>query len=393
MVRIFKSHIEYIQDDLGTHVYVVYSGDTLYRTSNIQPDYIDEIYLDFGSIGEFRTIAGREDYECYIEYLIELLKVSEVPERQVVLACSMGKDSAAGFVILYELWNRGVLKHKPLAVFTYMPILEDIILKLADRFISKFAEFLHIIHVPKSEILDKLQTRGYPTLQEKWCRAIKMGSIKKFLKRFEKSKVAYAECERIFESIKRLRSLYGSRPVFPQKIQPVLYLTEADVFTICRMYGIVHGMYEYGAPRTSCALCPYASSTSHIVHIWMCEELGIDIEPLLRSFEKLLRYYQDIGFGDIVKTEMDIIKLGLYSYRHLPEEIKMKLEVFNRIIREGEPESILSYVNRSRRYFFEYLEKVRYFPIWRSGDFREAERVIREMAKSIVRRILQMYRV
>lgn len=393
MVRIFKSHIEYIQDDIGTHVYVVYSTDTLYRTANITSEYIDEIYLDFGNVGEFRTIAGREDYECYLDYLAELLKISEVPDRQVILACSMGKDSAAGFVILYELWNRGVLKYKPLAVFTYMPILEDIILKLADRFISKFGEFLHIINVPKSEILEKLQTRGYPTLQEKWCRAIKMGSIKKFMKKFDKSKIAYAECERIFESIKRLRTLYGARPVFPQKVQPVLYLTEADVFTICKMYGIVHGMYEYGAPRTSCALCPYASSTSHIVHIWMCEELGIDIEPLLRSFEKLLRYYRDIGFGDIVKTELDIIKLGLYSYRHLPEEVKMKLEVFNKVISEGEQESLMDYVKRSRRYFFEYLEKVRYFPIWRYGDYREAERVIREMAKSIVRRILQTYKI
>jgi hypothetical protein len=201
----------------------------------------------------------------------------------------------------------------------------------------------------------------------------------------------YAECERIFESIKRLRSLIGARPVFPKKIQPVLFLTESDVMTICKMYGVVHGMYEYGAPRTSCALCPYAPSTNHVLHIKICEKLGIDIEPLIKSLNKLVRYYTDIGFGDIVRNEYDVIKYGLYSYRHLPEEVKAKLEFFEQLERTAPRESVEKYAARSRRYFLEYLDKVRYYPVWKMYRDRpdKAERALRDIAKRVVKKILQ----
>ncbi len=392
MVRIYKAHIEYVQDDLGASLYAVRSVDEFYRVDGeAARSIVDRSYLEFGEASEFRTIASREDLEIYIEFIAGQIRLTEIPERRVVIACSMGKDSAAGFVILYELWSRGVLKHRPIAAFTYMPVLEDIILRLSDKFLSKFGEFLHIIEVPKSTILEKLQTTGYPTLQEKWCRALKMGSIKKFMKQLGKENIVYAECERLFESVKRLRSLYGARAVFPKKIQPVIYLTESDVMTICKMYDVVHGMYEYGAPRTSCALCPYAPATNHILHMKICEKLGIDIEPLIKSMQKLVRYYTDLGFGDRVRTELDVIKYGLYSYRHTHDEVKTKMQFFDQLEQEASREHVEAYAERSRRYFLEYLEKVRYYPLWRMYRDRleKAEKTIREIAKRIIKTMLQ----
>jgi len=353
-MRFSKSHLEYIKDDIGEHIYVVKDRNTVVRAEQ-GLDIIDPVYREFIKLADYKTIDNKEDYELYIEFLAKHIKEEEhVREKKIILACSMGKDSAAGFAILYELWNRDIIRYSPLAVFTYMPILEDPILYLADRFISKFGEFLYIIQVPRQQILEKLETIGYPTLQEKWCRAIKMGSIKKFLKKFPKENIVYAECERMFESIKRLRSLYGSRIIFPRKINPVLYLSESDVFYICQLYDIVHGMYEYGAPRTSCMLCPYASSVCHILHIWLCEKTNIDIQPILKSMNKLLRYYSEIGLSETVQNTDDIIRLGLYSYRHTKQEVIEKIKQIENIYKTGTEETIEKYAERSRRYFFEY---------------------------------------
>ncbi len=391
-MRFSKSHIEYIKDDLGEDIYVVNTMDSVAKARS--EEYIlDEVYRKFITLSEYRTIKDREDFELYLKYLKEQLQFNEdILNKKIVLACSMGKDSAAGFIILYELWNREILRYSPLAVFTYMPILEDPILELADKFISKFGEFLHIIYIPKSNILDKLSTTGYPTLQEKWCRAIKMGSIKRFLKKFTKESVVYAECERIFESVKRLRSLYGSRVVFPRKINPVLYLSESDVFTICKMYNIVHGLYDYGAPRTSCMLCPYASSVCHILHIDICEKLNIDISPLIKSLGKLVTYYRDIGLGDYVKSENDVIKYGLFSYRHSREEAIDKIKFIDRLCNSGIIESLEEFSYRSKRYFYEYLDKTEYIPVWKYGSWKKSEKVIRERAKVIVRMVTSSIR-
>jgi len=393
LLRFSKSHIEYIKDDIGENIYVVHTLDSVvrleYRNSH---EILDEIYKKFITLAEYKTIDDKEDFELYLEYLINQIKNEDIVNKKIVVACSMGKDSAAGFIILYELWNRGILRYSPLAVFTYMPILEDPIIQLADNFISKFGEFLYIIHVPKSEILEKLTTTGYPTLQEKWCRAIKMGTIKKFLKKFSKDSIVYAECERIFESIKRLRSLYGSRVVFPRKINPVLYLSESDVFKICKMYNIVHGLYNYGASRTSCMLCPYASNVCHIQHIHICEKLGIDISPLIKSLRKLVNYYRDIGLGEYVKNEYDVIKYGLFSYRHTREDALNKIKFIDNAKYVGIIETIEDFSNRSRRYFYEYLEKVEYIPIWKTGSWRRCEKIIRDRAKVIIKLITNTIR-
>ncbi|NPA70595.1 MAG: hypothetical protein GXO26_07275 [Crenarchaeota archaeon] len=388
-MRFSKSHLEYIKDDIGEHIYVAKNRNIVVRAEK-GSNMLDPIYRKFIELADYKTINDKEDYELYLEFLTKYIKEEEhIREKKIILACSMGKDSAAGFAILYELWNRGVIRYSPLAVFTYMPILEDPILYLADKFISKFGEFLYIIQVPKEQILEKLETIGYPTLQEKWCRAIKMGSIKKFMKKFPKEDIVYAECERMFESVKRLRSLYGSRIIFPRKINPVLYLSESDVFYICQLYDIVHGMYEYGAPRTSCMLCPYASSVCHILHIWLCEKINVNIEPIIRSMNKLLRYYSEIGLSNIVKNIDDIIRLGLYSYRHTREEVLEKIKLIEEIYRTGVEETIEKYAERSRRYFFEYLRKVEYIPAWRIESPKKIEKKLRERAKDLIKSIVQ----
>ncbi len=388
-MRFSKSHLEYIKDDIGEHVYIAKSFDRVVRVER-GLELIDPIYREFIRLADYKTINDKEDYELYIEFLTNYIKEEEnIREKKIILACSMGKDSAAGFAVLYELWNRNIIRYSPLAVFTYMPILEDPILYLADKFISKFGEFLYIIQVPRQHILEKLNTIGYPTLQEKWCRAIKMGSIKKFIKNFPKDNIVYAECERMFESIKRLRSLYGSRVVFPRKINPVLYLSESDVFYICQLYDIVHGMYEYGAPRTSCMLCPYASSVCHLLHIWLCERINVDIQPILRSMNKLLNYYSQIGTGDKIRSIEDIIRLGLYSYRHTREEVMEKIRQIEEMYRKGDEVPLMEYVERSRRYFFEYLRKVEYLPVWRLETKSKIEKKLRERARHIIRSIVR----
>ena len=386
VIRIYRSFYEYLSLSTGKYFLLVEDLDRFIHVLNEQNYYLlIKDLVDFQSITNFRSIMNREDLESYLDFLSSLINKYGLRDRKVFIACSLGKDSVAGFLILYELWHRGVLKNKPIALFTYIPILEDALLILGERFISKFGEFLRIIEIPKSKVIEYLKTRGYPTLDEKWCRALKMSSIKKYIQQHSKSEILYGECERVFESFKRLKMLYTSRPVQPGRILPVLYLSDADVFTICKMYGVLNKAYDYGLPRVSCFLCPYASGTNHILHVYLAHKYNVEIDIVLNSMKKLVNYYRNLGFE--INNEIDVIKYGLFAIKFSKKDVEDRLTTYYNLIEDNVKElKIEMYINITKRYVYDLINKSPYYSIWE--NWINGEKFIHTLAKDLVKNLL-----
>ena len=224
---------------------------------------------------------------------IERIKVFEPPVGYY-LAFSGGKDSC----VIKELAKMaGVKFDAHYSVTTIDP--PDVV-----QFIKKYHPDVTWDH-PAVPLLKKLETKGFPLRQARWCCELYKetgGSGRKVLTgiRWAESKqrsarkltgIRWAESKQ--RSARKLTETCFKDPAGKRFVNPIIDWLEKDVWQFIGKYSVPYvSLYDEGCKRVGCLMCPMAAPKHRL---WESQRYPAFTATFIRSFEKLYQYRKSIG--------------------------------------------------------------------------------------------------
>ena len=240
------------------------------------------------------VIYSSKSLEEYVEW-VQVQVWDAIRGKSVMVNFSGGKDSMSVLAVLTELRRR--VDFELYAVYTHVPFLElRRSIGFVERVSRKLGVDIEILEGDRRLMEKRLVEDGLPFRGWRWCTYMKLKPIKLLRKRLRPDIVA--DGDRLAETFKRFRRLYGMSPKRPRilsgsRIKPVYVWTVLDVVRTVRETGCVHPDYIEGQPRVACMLCPYKSL--HEIppdFIDRVEDPGVIESALKTSYS---RRYEDLG--------------------------------------------------------------------------------------------------
>ena len=212
-----------------------------------------------------------------VQVSIERIKTL-VPPAGYYLAFSGGKDSC----VIKELAKMaGVQFDAHYSVTTIDP--PDVV-----QFIRQHHADV-IWDRPEIPLLKKLETKGFPLRQARWCCALYKengGSGRTVL-----TGIRWAESKQ--RGTRRLTETCYKDPAGKRFVNPIIDWLEKDVWQFIGKYDVPYvSLYDEGCKRVGCLMCPMASPKHRL---WESQRYPLFTATFIRSFERLYAYRKSIG--------------------------------------------------------------------------------------------------
>jgi len=212
-----------------------------------------------------------------VKVAIERIKTFE-PAAGYYLAFSGGKDSC---VLKAITIMAGVKFDAHYSVTTIDP--PDVV-----QFIRKYHSDV-IWDRPAVPLLKKLETKGFPLRQARWCCDIYKetgGSGRVVL-----TGIRNAESKQ--RSTRRLTETCYKDPAGKRFVNPIIDFLEKDIWEFIGKYDLPYvGLYDEGCKRVGCLMCPMATPKHRL---WESQRYPQFTATFIRSFERLYAYRKSIG--------------------------------------------------------------------------------------------------
>ncbi|WFO74820.1 phosphoadenosine phosphosulfate reductase family protein [Desulfurococcaceae archaeon MEX13E-LK6-19] len=271
-----------------------------------------------------RRYSGLDDYIDRHRRELEEIK-KRAGSQGVLVLFSGGKDSTVVLLLLEALG----IPYK--AVFSYLPVLEDLLLEESKKLIKRFSA--DIAEAPREKILHKLVRGLLPSKIDRWCTRLKHHVLKPYMESYG----LRASGLRVYETGSRIKR-YRHKHIVPpthnaRRVNPILYMTTADVLHIVVKENLLNPVYSV-ATRASCTFCPYASSAEITLQLLKSMTQGVEtVNEYVRAVEE---YMKKIGANGI--DPIDYAYMGLWRYSK--ETAKTIYKARKRIIEECRIETL-----------------------------------------------------
>ncbi len=242
-----------------------------------------------------RTINDLDEYAKNLAKYVG----RKIGGRKIVVWFSGGKDSTATLVVLLKLLE--YINFHIEVFYIHVPYLDgERNIRFAEEAAKKLSVDLHIESMPRDVMLDLLRERGLPFRGYRWCTYHSKIKVMRGIKKRLRADYEVSS-ERVFESVKRLKSLreYAKQEMFisGSQFKPTYLLTILDVADICRRNDVIHPDYLLGCSRVSCSLCPYRTILEADMTSSDVEDPGT-IDITIR--EEYRRWYRATSYDDFI---------------------------------------------------------------------------------------------
>lgn len=223
-----------------------------------------------------KTLDGKNKISIAIERI-----QSFVPVEGYYLACSGGKDS----IVLKKLTELAQVKFDAHYSFTTIDPPELV------KFIKQHHQDV-VFDRPEMSFLKRLETRGFPTRQGRWCceeLKEKHGGGRKLLTgiRWEESNDRSKR--------KLVESCYKDQS--KTYVNPIIDWTENEIWEFVELYKLPYcELYDQGFKRIGCLFCPMNYYKRRVEE---CKRYPKYVKAFINSFEKLYQLRKSQGNNSV----------------------------------------------------------------------------------------------